>query len=383
MLICIHMLKNFAPTNLNRDDSNTPKTCVFGGVQRGRISSQCLKRSWRTSSVFEEEVGGNLLGKRTRKLPELVADYLRENKINEDFIKSASRKLTGFGNKERKENKDGDFTAQMILYSPSDIAAIGEMLIELIHKCSDIKEFEKLTAKELQASLKESSSRPITLDIALLGRMVTSDAFADVEASMQVAHAISTNKITMETDFFVAMDDLISGSGNDDLGAGMMGDIDYNSNCYYIYASLDLEELRANLKNTPDSEKIVRAAIPALLNAMAFSNPSGKQNSFAGHSLPCAVCVECKDRKIPVSYANAFVKPVSADKNGDLVFNSIQKLADEVDSIKNDFGDLSRERFWFCKSGYDVKPDCVDKRSAGFPELIGDVTKCCFEQAEV
>ena len=86
MLYEIHMLKNYPSTNLNRDDSGSPKTCVFGGVPRGRISSQCLKRTWRTSGLFHELVGEKNLGTRTRELPEMVAGILRENQVDEKTI---------------------------------------------------------------------------------------------------------------------------------------------------------------------------------------------------------------------------------------------------------------------------------------------------------
>ena len=66
MLYEIHMLKNYPPTNLNRDETGAPKTCLFGGVTRGRISSQCLKRSWRMSPTFREEIGEEYIGIRTR-----------------------------------------------------------------------------------------------------------------------------------------------------------------------------------------------------------------------------------------------------------------------------------------------------------------------------
>ena len=69
MLIEIHMLKNFPATNLNRDDTGAPKNCIFGGVQRGRISSQCLKRSWRNSDTFHELES---FGIRTRNMPAIV-----------------------------------------------------------------------------------------------------------------------------------------------------------------------------------------------------------------------------------------------------------------------------------------------------------------------
>ena len=150
--------------------------------------------------------------------------------------------------------------------------------------------------------------RPVTLDMALFGRMVTSNAFRDVEASMQVAHAISTNKLNMESDYFTAMDDLLSGDTMEESGSGMIGETDYNASCYYIYASLDTDILRENLKYTPDSEALIRKAIPALIRTMALTNPSGKQNSFAGNILPSAILVECKEEKVPVSMVNAFAK---------------------------------------------------------------------------
>ena len=49
MLIEIHIIQNHAPSNLNRDDTGSPKSCTFGGIRRARISSQCIKRSIRQS----------------------------------------------------------------------------------------------------------------------------------------------------------------------------------------------------------------------------------------------------------------------------------------------------------------------------------------------
>lgn len=354
MLVEIHMLKNYPITNLNRDESGSPKSCVFGGVQRGRISSQCLKRSWRKSSVFEAELGSYDLGIRTRKMPELVSDILRENGIEEEYVALACRKLTGVGNGKGTENKKGDTTAQIILYSKEDLNAIAFAVMELIKGCKSAKEFDKIKATEIEKQIKGAKTRPITLDIALFGRMVTSDAFANVEAAMQVAHAFSTNRIEMESDFFTAMDDLID--GNEETGSGMMGDIDCNSACYYMYASLDVEKLRENLKNTEHADEITAAAIPALLKAMAFSNPSGKQNSFAGHSLPSAVLVECKEYPVPVSYANAFVKPVYAAGNLSLIEASIAKFTQFAQQTIQRYGIPVKERFWFClENGFSME----------------------------
>ena len=46
-LIELHILQSFPVSCLNRDDVGAPKTATFGGVNRARISSQCLKRAIR------------------------------------------------------------------------------------------------------------------------------------------------------------------------------------------------------------------------------------------------------------------------------------------------------------------------------------------------
>ena len=206
---------------------------------------------------------------------------LKEMGVSKEYIELLLPKLSGIGNKDGKENSKGDHTAQVIFYAPEDIDAVAEAIKSKLDGCSSVKDVKALKAKDLQAAVKDAKLRPITLDIALFGRMVTSDAFRDVDAAMQVAHAISTNKLNMESDYFTAMDDLLSGATMEEKGSAMIGDTDYNSACYYLYASLDTDVLRENLKYTPDAEALIRAAIPALVRTMALTNPSGKQNSFA------------------------------------------------------------------------------------------------------
>ena len=362
MLYEIHMLKNYPPVNLNRDDSGAPKSCIFGGVARGRVSSQCLKRSWRTSPLLAEAVGAENLGARTRKLPELVAAKLADMGVSQEYIDILLPKLSGFGNKEGKENGKGNYTAQVVFYAPEDIVAVAEAVKEKLDACASAKAVKALKAKDLQDAVNGAEVRPVTLDMALFGRMVTSNAFRDVEASMQVAHAISTNKLNMESDYFTAMDDLLSGDTMED----------YNASCYYIYASLDTDILRENLKYTPDSEALICKAIPALIRTMALTNPSGKQNSFAGNILPSAILVECKEEKVPVSMVNAFAKPVKPEKDndGDLILGSIQRLCTEVDSIQRSFGLSVSRRLWFCQDRYAQRPesDCVV--CSTLPELL-------------
>lgn len=375
MLYEIHMLKNYPPVNLNRDESGAPKSCMFGGTTRGRVSSQCLKRSWRTSPLLAQTIGVEHLGIRTRKLPQLVAEKLTEMGVNREYIDAVFPKISGFGNKDGTENKDGNYTAQIIFYAPEDIQAVAESIYETLKDCQSLKEVKGLKAKELQEAVKGAQNRPITLDMALFGRMVTSNAFRDVEASMQVAHAISTNKLNMESDYFTAMDDLLSGDTVEEKGSAMIGDTDYNSACYYSYASLDTDILMANLKDTPDAAQIVKVAIPALIRTMALTNPSGKQNSFAGNVLPSAILIECKEEKVPVSMVNAFVRPIKpeAANDYDLVKGSIEALVRQVDSVQSSFGLAVKHRLWFCPTPYSIVPECETTVCQTLPELVEQV----------
>ena len=372
MLYEIHMLKNYPPTNLNRDENGAPKTCLFGGVNRGRISSQCLKRTWRTSPVFLQEIGRENLGIRTRKLPDLVGEKLLEMGVDAKYVELVVPKISGFGTKEGTENKKGSNTAQVIFFGPQDIQAAADAVKGILDQCKTEKEVKALKGKDLQAAVEGAKDRAVTLDIALFGRMVTSDAFRDVEASMQVAHALSTNKVAVESDYFTAMDDLLRGETADESGAAMIGDIDYNSSCYYIYASLDTDVLKENLKDAEHADEIIAKAIPALLRTMAFTNPSGKQNSFAGHVLPGAVLVECKNTKIPTSMVNAFVEPVRGGGR-DLLGNSIEKLAQEVDCVARNYGLPVEKRIWFCVDKYDMALRCEALVCKTFPELVDAV----------
>ena len=152
-------------------------------------------------------------------------------------------------------------------------------------------------------------------------------------------------------DYFTAVDDLISGGQSDDSGAGMIGDIEYNSCCYYFYASLDTDKLRSNLEGTENADEIAGAALPAVVEAMAYTNPSGKQNTFAGHVLPEVITIESKQKKVPVSYVNAFAVPAKAHGGMSVAQDSVQKLIEEIDLVDSKFGLPVNHRLWFTMRG--------------------------------
>ena len=372
MLIEIHMLKNYPPVNLNRDESGAPKTCYFGNVQRGRISSQSLKRSWRTSEMFRQ-LGST--GIRPRRMPEQVAERLRAKGVDEDFVRRAQEMLTGIVNKDGKEKKEG-YTEQIVIYAPEDIEKLTQTVLSAIEADGDIKKFKARKASDFKKLVDGAKMRPVTADIALFGRMVTSDCFRDVDAAMQVAHAISTHAVNRESDYFTAVDDLLR---SDEVGAGMMGDVDYNSCCYYEYAALDVDQLRENLEYTPDCEALVRRLIPTMVKTMAMSNPSGKQNTFAGQVFPSLILVECKDDKIPLSYVNAFEVPVTTYGGKGLVSNSIDKLAAHVRAMDAAYQLPVRHRAWLVPQ-YDGALEINGDAFASFPALLDAIAAWMEEE---
>ncbi len=329
MLIEIHAVQNHSPANLNRDDLGAPKTCYFGGVLRSRISSQCLKRSIRMSPQFARLLGGI----RTRQLAVLIA---RECPDLKDAQKRAE-KILGICGLEPKKGKKRDAEdaaesdkSKMLVYTTRE--AVREMAALLktgITQSEDdlAKEFGKLIA-----------SRTCAPDMALSGRMLETGVLTDttVEAALQVAHALSTHEARPEVDYYVAADDV----PGEDAGAGYVDEAMFASACFYKYFSIHWEQLLANLRS---NDALAAHTVGAFLRGAALTNPTGKQNSCAAHNLPEGVLVEIKS--CPVSYANAFVRPVAAGDR-DIIAESIAQLAAYVNDLDVGFGRPQR-RFWF------------------------------------
>jgi CRISPR system Cascade subunit CasC len=362
MLLEIHILQNHSPSNLNRDDTGSPKECVFGGVRRARISSQCLKRSIRRSDLFQTTLAGHL-ATRTRQLPELVREAFEKDEALKPMAETAAKKASGFGTKEGKEQelKNGKYlTAQTMFLAQSDIDAVTEVLMTAARKG---KEFEKVPAKELQALAISKGFRAISVDIALFGRMVTSEAIRDVDAACQVAHALSTHRVEQEFDYFTAVDDLQGkneSEGEEDSGADMIGDVEFNSACYYKYFSIDVDALVDNLvgrsilkdkviaEDEQNARDLACKAILALIESAVRVTPTGKQNTFASHTLPNAVLIEVRPTRSPVSYANAFANPARPSAStGGLVDQSVDQFRKHVEKITQAFDLKSKKRFWF------------------------------------
>jgi len=304
---------------------------MFGGYRRGRISSQCLKRSIRHSPVFEEAFGDGLLAHRTKLLPQLLDEALQQLGVEDDVRETVVMRApeigteagrSGSGEVGEDEAGPGE-TKQLIFLTHEEVNRLARELAELCRR-KGAKNFASKKTKIAEITREVGSGVPRSVDIAMFGRMTTSTAFDDIAAAVQVAHALTTNRVDSEFDYYTAVDDL---SG--EAGAGMIGDVEFNSATYYKFFSVHWEGL---LKNLAGDVEVARRAVRALIEAAATANPSGKQNSFAAHNPPDMVLVELRDRNIPLNYSNAFVAPCYPQRRS-LMQASVEALADYLGRI--------------------------------------------------
>lgn len=346
MLIEIHVIQNYGPSNLNRDKQGVPKSCMFGDSVRSRISSQCIKRSIRTSEPFAKLKGGI----RTRQLAKLITEQMTEQGYD---TKRAEKilALVGLKPKEQKSKKkeeqpiedDASKSTKMLVYTTKDAIAEMANLLQTGHGNSDI---------ELARKLAEIICNRVAVpDIALQGRMLEPSSSkggkADdpwnglnttVEAALQVGHAISTHESVAEVDYFVAVDDV----PGEDAGAAYLDEGSlFNSPCFYKYFSINWEKLVGNLAGQAE---LAAHTVGAYLNAIGQTNPSGKQNSYAANNRPNGILVEIRD-SAPMSYVNAFVDPVTKGRT-DIVTESINRLGSYVYDDQVGYGE-PLHRFWF------------------------------------
>src|SRR5690606_16261656 len=137
------------------------------------------------------------------------------------------------------------------------------------------------------------------------GRMLADLPEVNQDAACQVAHALSTHRVEREFDYFTAVDDK---GGADETGAGMIGQVEFNSATFYRYAVIDAHKLLSNLQQDRD---LTLAAVHAFTQAIARAIPTGKQNTFAAHNPPSFIGVTCRHSG-PINLANAYEKPISA-----------------------------------------------------------------------
>lgn len=327
MFVEVHVIQNYALSNLNRDDTGAPKTCEFGGARRARISSQCLKRAVRTYFREEESVPSQMLSRRTRLLKDALVERFTARGLEAEEAGNLAAAVIGqlglkLDSKER--------TQYLLLLGNQEIDRLAALALDHRTALLQAKKADKVLQTQFLGALDGGDA----VDLALFGRMIADKPEKNVDAAVQMAHAFSTHAVTTEFDFYSAVDDLQREESDEGAGAGMLGTTLYNSACYYRYANVDFNQLVHNLNGKVEHAD---TAVRAFLKGMIHAVPSGKQTASAAQNPPALVMLVVREKGL-WSLANAFAKPVRTAGGDDLITLSGKALMTHFDQLARMYG---------------------------------------------
>jgi CRISPR system Cascade subunit CasC len=369
-LIEIHALQNFAPSNLNRDDTGAPKDAFFGGTRRARVSSQCIKRAVRGYFDDKKKRGffnSNELAVRTKRVYQAIAYSLNGKRERAEALAKAEIALSYV----KFKAAEGGKTQYLLFLGQKEIADLADAIHEFWDQIISVEEEpsdqgkkrgKKAVAssapKEIQERIDSIFNGGKAVDVALFGRMLADMPEKNQHAACQVAHAISTHAVEREFDFYTAVDDL---KPEDTAGADMMGTVEFNSACFYRYAVVNWEKLVENLQG--DTE-LAEKGLKAFLEGFVIAEPTGKQNTFAAHNPPEFVAISVRRNTTPRNLANAFETAVRIRKDESLTKESVKRLSAKavaLDKLYRSNADETKHEETKQTSCYAVSEDTFDQ----------------------
>ncbi|MBM9624590.1 type I-E CRISPR-associated protein Cas7/Cse4/CasC [Streptomyces zhihengii] len=387
----VHALQTFPPSNINRDDTGAPKTAVYGGVPRARVSSQAWKKAVRDYFREENLLDASELGVRTKRIVESVAERiaaLAPAIAGVEALQAADETLKATGLKTEVRKRKGDTTKAgesepvpeakyLVFLSARQLDGLARLAVE---GAGDIKTFFK--HKQNRDRAREIADTHHSVDIALFGRMVADAADINVDAAVQVAHAISVHRVENESDYYTAVDDR---NTEEETGAGMIGTVDFNSATFYRYAAVGVHQLAENLgqglRDGEPASSPVRRAVEAFVHGFVASLPTGKINTFGHHTFPDAVIVKLRTTR-PISFVAAFEDPIRGDQGGH-VHEACDRLAEFVPEIERAYGDDGTTLTWVLRVGANTNRLADTGEEAGtLVDLVAAVGKAVAERLE-
>lgn len=372
----LHILQSFPVACLNRDDLNSPKTAIFGGVQRARVSSQSWKRPIREMA---KDTLPNMAGQRTRLVVARLSHLLEKGGLS-PRISSCLAEIAASQISKLDSRKDAngflkvttlcflsDFEFESIAAAILDdkneslqnaVTQLDERMAKLDvaenaqasdDKMKELKDDLEKSKQACNKSIAKETSKAIksvqlkdAADIALFGRMVANDHSLTLEGAAMFSHALSTHKVDNEIDFFAAVDDL---QPKEESGAGMTSTLEFNSAIYYRFTALNLDMLadkdHLQALNADERKEIVRAFIEATL----LATPGARKNSMNAATLPGYVLGVVRSSGHPVQLVNAFEKPVRAYGGKGLFETSLEAMKAEREKLNSTWGLDKKELF--------------------------------------
>jgi CRISPR system Cascade subunit CasC len=353
----VHFLTAYPGALLNRDDAGFAKRLPFGGATRTRVSSQCLKRHWRTfegPGALAELGAADTVRSRVTFQREVVEPLIAEGLPSAQVHAAAEAlKARVFGQskkaEEKAKGKAKEAQAPIVDVKTEQVTVLGRP--ELLYFQSIVREalaaggdVSKAVDAALGADAKKNLNAAVKamaggLGSALFGRMVTSDILSRGDAAVHVAHAFTVHAEQSETDYFSAIDDLLKEDG--ELGSGHIGNTELTSGLYYGYVVIDVPLLVSNITGCDRKvwDKADRAlaagVVERLIQLICTVSPGAKLGSTAPYSYAQALIVEVGARQ-PRTLANAFLSPVPT--RGDVLASSLGALSDHVSGLDKMYG---------------------------------------------
>lgn len=327
-LIELHVLQSFPVSCLNRDDMGTPKTAIFGGCKRARISSQCLKRAQRM--LFREYLPEFAKGERTKLLASAFYKLIKDREDAASLPENLPVVLSeawGKVDTKKKGVEDMPKATTLTYLSPAEMSSMIDAAVELLKDNPNAKEpdIRKVALKAVKGAMVKDAA-----DIALYGRMVASEASLTMEGAAMFSHAISTHKAEPELDFYAAVDDLQS---SDETGAGMTGMLEFSSACYYRYVAVNVDLLQQHLDGLTDEQ--LNEILSAFVKSTVLAVPSARKNSMNASTVPVYVLGLVRNGH-PLQLVNAFESPVRP--SGGFTVPSVEAIKQEYAKMKNVWG---------------------------------------------
>ena len=346
----INVLESVPPSNINRDDTGSPKTAYYGGVLRARVSSQAWKRAMR--EMFPSLLPEGSLGVRTKFIVPLIAERIaaKREDLAERSAEFAKAVLDATGIKssetDRKGSDEGTMaTGYLVFIANRELDDLADIAIAWADEGVDPKKPDSKSKKDVQRAFKGIQA----VDVALFGRMLADASDFNVDACSQVAHAISVNEISQEYDYFTAVDDC---AADDNAGAGMLGTVGFNSSTLYRYATVNVDALMEQLESPEATARGVAAFVEAFVKSM----PTGKQNTFANRTLPNVVAVSLRNDQ-PINLVSAFERPVYAERDRSITQVAAERLAEYARDVESAYA-CPATKSWHVS--YGVEPSSLD-----------------------
>jgi CRISPR system Cascade subunit CasC len=357
----IHSLTSYPAVLLNRDDAGFAKRIPFGGAVRTRISSQSLKRHWRTftgeHSFAELESVPQSVRSRL-SFEKYVLNPLLDEGVDKDkattVIQALMSEVLGESKKAKKAKEEAKpedvHTNQVTVLGRPELDYLRDLARKLYAEIDDEKDkvdsvVRSILGKEGKKNL-HGIKMAAGLGAALFGRMVTSDILSRGDAAVHVAHAMTVHAEQSESDYFSAVDDLLAADG--ELGSGHINSVELNSGLYYGYVVIDLPLLVSNLegcerKDWHNTDKTLAADIVnRLIKMIATVSPGAKLGSTAPYAYAHLLMVEAGSAQ-PRTLNNAFIKPVSI--KGDLLANTYEALSAHLAELDQAYGQNTQRAY--------------------------------------